>query len=205
MPKAIVKEIYKDKPALHAANRKQWRQWLQAHHDTGKSVWLIFFRKGHEESGITYVEAVEEALCFGWIDSVVNKRDALSTYQYFSPRKAGSIWSVSNKERVARMTAQGLMTPAGQALIDIAKENGAWDAADLIDQTLMPEDMEALFGKHKKALKHFNAFPPSSKKMILQWILNAKRPETRKQRILQTIELAAQNIRANHPVNRQIK
>lgn len=197
MPKKILTETYKNKVAIQAADRALWRTWLEQHHDKERSVWLILFRKGHEVESVGYAEAVEEALCFGWIDSVVNKRDEYSKYQYFSPRKPKSGWSTSNKERVHRMTAAGLMAPAGQALIDLAKTNGAWESLEKVEQEQMPDDFGKALKKDKTALKNYNAFPPSARKLILHWIFSAKRPETRQQRIAQTVELAAQNIRAH--------
>lgn len=191
-------ELYKSIPALAAKNRKEWRKWLEKNHQTTKSVWLIFYNKSSMHTGIQYDEAVEEALCFGWIDSVVNKRDDESRYQFFSPRKPKSNWSRANKERVARMVQQGLMTDSGQYTVDLAKSSGTWDALTEVQDNLIPDDLKELLEQHPLAMDHFSAFPPSSKRIILEWILNARRPETRRKRIEETVSLANKNIRANH-------
>lgn len=186
-------------PSFHARSRKEWRRWLEQNHSSEQFVWLILYRKGSPVKSVTYVEAVEEALCFGWIDSRANKRNHESSYLYFAPRKRNSKWSNSNKERVERLTKQGLMRPAGQVFVDLAKVSGAWDLLTDPQNSVIPEDLEALFAKNKKSRKNFGMFPPSSKRLILEWIANAKKPETRAKRITETVELAAQNIRANHP------
>jgi uncharacterized protein YdeI (YjbR/CyaY-like superfamily) len=190
-------EIFKSIQAYHPKNRKAWRNWLARNHQKEKAVWLIMYKKDSNAKSIKYDEAVEEALCFGWIDSVSYKRDEESRYQYFSPRKPKSNWSKLNRNRVESMIRQGLMTPAGQALVDLAKEKGTWESLEEIDNMSIPEDLQKQFSKNKKALKYFEAFPPSSKKMILGWIYLAKRPETRKKRIEETVKLAAKNIRVN--------
>jgi uncharacterized protein YdeI (YjbR/CyaY-like superfamily) len=179
---------------FNPANRSAWRKWLAANHTSTEAVCLIVFHKSSKTPNITYDEAVEEALCFGWIDNKGMKRDDQSMYLQFCPRKEKSNWSKPNKERVERMTQQGLMTPAGQYFIDIAKKSGKWDAADQAD--IIPADLQKAFDKKKKAFKNFQAFAPSSQRLIIQWIIDAKKPETRQQRVEKTVELAAQNIKA---------
>ncbi|WP_295119076.1 hypothetical protein [uncultured Chitinophaga sp.] len=122
-------ETNKGVEAFYAKNRQQWRKWLEKNSQTKAEVCLIIYRKGMDTPGVTYDEAVEEALCFGWIDSLYNKRDDESGYQRFSPRKPASSWSKSNIERVERMISEGLMTEYGERMIEIAKQNGKWDAA----------------------------------------------------------------------------
>ena len=141
-------------------------------------------------------EAVEEALCFGWIDSKALKRDEESRYQYFSPRKPKSNWSRINRERVDRLTKEGLMAPAGQALIDFEKKNGKWEALVDVENAVIPADLQRSLEKQKVALKNFEAFSASARRAILQWIHSAKRPETRKMRIAKTVQLAEQNLKA---------
>jgi len=126
------------------------------------------------------------------------KRDAESTYQSFSPRKPKSNWSKLNRERAAKLTAQGLMMPAGQAMIDVAKKTGTWTALVEVEKAIIPSDLKKQFDKSQKAFKNFQSFPPSSKMIILTWIMSAKKPDTRLQRIMKTVELAKQNVRANH-------
>ena len=183
---------------VYARTRKTWRAWLQKNHQKEKSVWLIIHNKNSTTKCVNYEEAVEESLCFGWVDSIAKKRDDESHMQYFSQRKAKSNWSKSNKERVARLIEQGLMHASGQAMIDLAKKSGTWAALENVQRSILPEDLKTLFLKNKIAEKYFQAFPPSSKRIILEWIQNAKKPETRKQRIKQTVLLAAKNLRANH-------
>ena len=189
----------KDKiKTYYAKTRKDWRDWLYENHIIEKSVWLIMYHKDSKNASISYDDAVEEALCFGWIDSKPNKRDSESFYLFFSRRKPKSNWSKSNRERAEKLINQGLMTPAGQDLIDLAIKTGTWTTLENVQNSVIPDDLQAAFDKNSIAYNNFKAFPPSSKRIILEWILNAKKPETRQQRINQTVELANKNIRANH-------
>lgn len=199
MPTPIL-EMYKNKPAVSAADGKAWRKWLEKNHKTADGVWLIFFKKNTGISSLNWSEAVDEALCFGWIDSVANTRDEASYYQYFSPRKPKSKWSAINKAKVAVLLQQKKMTPAGMALVNLAKETGTWDALNDVEAGKLPDDLVTAFNKNTKARKNFEAFPKSAKRAILEWISNAKRADTRKKRISETVRLAASNIRANQPV-----
>ena len=191
-------ETYRNRKVVSAKSRKEWRKWLEKNHQTESSVWLIIFHKRSEVKSVYYDEAVEEAICFGWIDSIANKRDSESKYQLFSRRKPGSKWSRLNRQRSAKMISQGMMTPSGQAVIDRAMKEGTWEALEQVQSAVIPDDLRKLFNKNKTALKNFQAFPPSSKRIILEWILNARQPQTRERRIAQTVELAAKNIKANH-------
>jgi len=181
--------------AFYARTRKPWRKWLEINHDKEKSVWLIIHHKASKTPSVYYDEAVEEALCFGWIDSKGNKRNDESFYLYFAKRKPKSNWSRINRLRAKKMIQAELMTPSGQVMIDLAKRTGTWTALNRIEGSKLPEDLQRRFNKNKTALKNFNAFPPSSKRIILGWILNAKKKETREQRVNQTVLLAAKNIR----------
>lgn len=183
---------------FYAKDRKAWRQWLEKNHANELSIWLIIYKKQSGTPSVYYDEAVDEALCFGWIDSKPNKRDEASYYQFFAKRNPKSKWSVVNKAKVQRLTEAGLMAPAGLAAIDIAKKSGSWTALDEVDNSIVPDDLQKLLNKNKAALKNFEAFPKSSKKIILEWIANAKKPETRQKRIEETVEKAAVNIKANH-------
>lgn len=195
MPAAELKNGVK---VLYAKNRKAFRTWLEKNHEKEKNVWLVLYNKSSATKSIEYVEAVEEALCFGWIDSKPNKRDSESRYQYFAKRKPTGVWSSINKQRIEKLVEQSLMTKAGLAAIDQAKKNGSWNALDRIDKIEIPPDLADALAKNKKAADQFKSFAPSSKKIILNWIYNAKRPETRKQRVTDTVKLAAKGIRANH-------
>jgi len=182
---------------FYAPDRAAWRRWLKSNHNTQKNLWLILYNKGSSVPSVTYVEAVEEALCWGWIDSKANKRDDKSRFQYFASRKAKGVWSKINKERVARMIREGRMTPAGMIKIKEAKKDGSWNFLNLIEALEMPAPLKKAFTGRKKALANFEAFPPSVKKQIYHWIISAKRDETQNARVKETVTLAARNIRAN--------
>lgn len=189
-------ELKDGKKTLAPLTRKAWRSWLEKNHVKEDNIWLILYNKGHANAGLDNPAAVEEALCFGWIDSKAVSRDEWSRYQFFSKRKPKSNWSKVNRQRVKRLTDAGLMRPAGQAMIDLAKRTGTWTAMEAIENDEVPADLEALFKKNKKAAENFKAFSPSARKMILTWIMSAKRPETRKARLEKTVAAAARNEKA---------
>ena len=191
-------ELHNNIPSIHAKTRAQWRRWLEKNHKSEKAVWLIIYHKSSEVKSVYYAEAVEEALCFGWIDSVKHKRNDESAYQFFAKRKPKSMWSELNRTRVEKMIEQKKMTAAGQEMIDLAKRTGTWEALVQIDKMTIPKDLQKKFDKNKTAFKNFQKFSPSSRKIILLWIMNAKRPETRKKRIEEAVALAAKNVKANH-------
>lgn len=183
---------------IFARSRAQWRKWLKEHGRSAKSVRLIIYHKESTTPSVHFSEAIEEALCFGWIDSKGNKRDDESFYLVFTPRNPKSAWGKGSRERAQRLIDAGLMTPAGQALIDHAKRTGTWDVLAEAQEGTIPPDLQVRFDGNAAAYKNFQGFPPSSRRLILEWIARAKRPETRQRRIAQTVELAARNIRANH-------
>ncbi|WP_296705588.1 YdeI family protein [Algoriphagus sp.] len=191
-------EVYNSIQTFQAKSREDWRKWLKKNHSTEKSVWLIIYKKESGIPSIYYPEAVDEALCFGWIDSKPNKRDRDSYYQFFSKRNPKSNWSKVNKEKIAKLIEKGLMQPAGLEMIEIAKENGTWTALDEVENLIVPDDLQKLFLNNDRAFENWENFPRSSKRGILEWIFNAKKPETRLKRIEETVLLAEQNKRANH-------
>ena len=182
---------------FYAKTQKEWRKWLEKNHRSEKAVWLIFYKKGSGKQSTNYAEALEEALCFGWIDSKANKRDDESYYQYFAKRRPRSNWSKVNKEKVAKLIEKELMTPAGFESIETAKKNGRWSALDDVEELIIPPDLKMLFDKNKTAFENWEKFSRSVKRGILERILNAKRSETRQKRIAETFELAEKNIKAN--------
>ena len=190
-------EIYAGIKTFYAKNRKTWRSWLEKNNDKEKSVWLIIYRKDTAKKSVNYAEAVEEALCFGWIDSKANKRDEESFCQFFTRRNLKSNWSRVNKERVAKLIDDRLMTSRGLETIELAKRNGTWTALDKIENLELPIDLKKALKQNAEAAKYFDAFPRSVKKGILEWIQNAKKEETREKRIKETVSLALKNIRAN--------
>lgn len=189
--------IRKEFQHVEPKSRAAWRQWLQENYTQTESVWVVIAKKESGLPTITNNDLVEEALCFGWIDSVPNKLDAQRFKVLVSPRKAKSNWSKVNKDRATKMIEAGLMQPAGLAMIQLAKKSGTWNALDNISSLKLPPDLTRALGKNKKANSFFNLFPHSTKRGILEWIQNAKTEETRNKRITETVTLAAKNIRAN--------
>jgi uncharacterized protein YdeI (YjbR/CyaY-like superfamily) len=183
--------------SVHPLTRADWRTWLTQHHTRKQGVWLISYKKGTGKPRFDYDEAVEEALCFGWIDSKPNKLDDARSLLWFAPRKVGTGWSKLNKDRVERLMEQGLMMPAGLAKVEAAKQDGSWNALDAIEALEIPPDLETAFTRYRQAKQNFEAFPRSAKRGILEWIASAKKPETRAKRIEETAQLASQNVRAN--------
>lgn len=184
-------------PQLLIESRAEWRQWLALNHAQSDGVWLVTFKKHCGPKHVSYNDIVEEALCFGWIDSVAGKLDEDRTMLRFTPRKPGSGWSKPNKERVEHLIAAGLMTSAGLEKIEAAKQDGSWDSLDAIERLEIPPDLEAALAAYDAARQHFDAFPRSARRLILGWVASAKKPETRAKRIAETARLAQDNIRAN--------
>lgn len=178
---------------IDPGGRAQWRQWLAEHHGNSPGVWLIL-RKKHAGQPLTLDEAVREALCFGWIDSTLRPVDGEKSALKFTPRRPGSIWSRSNKERVESLIAAGLMTEAGQKAIDAAKNDGSWIALDAVEALRVPDDLEKALAADPRARQNFEAFTPSVRKNALWWIESAKRPRTRAERVAETVRLAALNL-----------
>jgi len=180
--------------------RAAWRRWLSKNHVSSRGVWLILDKAsaGKRRLSLSYVDAVEEALCFGWIDSTARGIDAAHYSQYFAPRKPKSVWSRSNKERVERLAEQRLMTPAGMACIEAAKKNGFWSSLDSIESLEVPDDLAAALAAEPKADRQFALFSPSARKAYLYWVGGAKRPETRARRIAEVVALALKNQKSRH-------
>jgi uncharacterized protein YdeI (YjbR/CyaY-like superfamily) len=185
----------KDLETFYPKSRQEWRDWLQEHHDKKQSVWLIYYKKKSNAMTVAYSDAVDEALCFGWIDSKQMPIDDDKFMQFFSRRKSNSVWSKINKEKIERLTSQGLMTEAGYRTIEIAKQNGSWTILDDAEALIIPEDLESEFQKALQAKDNFLGLSRSDKRNILQWLVLAKRPETRKKRITEIVELAAQKLK----------
>jgi uncharacterized protein YdeI (YjbR/CyaY-like superfamily) len=184
--------------SVHPLTRAEWRAWLADHYQQETGMWLVSYKKATGKPRVEYDEAVEEALCFGWIDSKPNKLDDERTMLWFAPRKAKTNWSKLNKERVQQMTRAGLMHASGLAKVEAAKKDGSWDALNDVDALVVPPDLaEAFATAVPQAKANFDAFPSSVKRGILEWILIAKRPDTRTKRIAETVSLAAENKRAN--------
>jgi uncharacterized protein YdeI (YjbR/CyaY-like superfamily) len=179
-------------------SRGEWRAWLQANHQTSPGVWLVTFKQGSAHY-FSYGERVEEALCFGWVDSLARGLDDTRSMQLFTPRKPKSNWSGPNKERVARLTAAGLMAPAGQAMVELAKATGTWTALEEVEAGVEPADLAAALDAVADARRHWDAFPPGARRVLLGWLFAAKASPTRAKRIAEIVARAAENVRANQP------
>lgn len=177
---------------FYPTNIEEWRQWLDKNHLTNASVWLVFHAKSSSKPSITWSEAVDVALCYGWIDSKKVKIDHETSHQFFSKRKAQSTWSKINKEKVQLLIANKLMAHAGYESIEIAKKNGSWTLLDEVEELFIPEDLADEFKKYPTAKEYFLSLSKSIRKMMLSWIVLAKRPETRQKRIHEIASAAAE-------------
>jgi uncharacterized protein YdeI (YjbR/CyaY-like superfamily) len=183
------------RPMVGPFDRAGWRAWLIANHATSSGVHLVSWRTGTGRTSVPYADAVEEALCVGWIDSVGGRLDDERGLQWFSPRRSKSGWARSNKERVKRLIAAGQMLPAGLAAIEEAKRNGTWSLLDDVENLVVPDDLAEALAAHPPAREHWDAFSRSPRRAILEWIAQAKRPETRATRVAEAAERAARNER----------
>lgn len=175
------------------SNKQAWRKWLELNHKKKDAIWLIFHKKSSATPNLTWSEAVDEALCFGWIDSTKKTIDSDKYIQYFAKRKPKSTWSRVNKEKVKELTAQKLMTTAGIESIEIAKKNGSWTILDSVEHLIIPKDLEEEFKTKPTSKDFFLSLSKSNRKSILQWIVLAKRADTRERRIKEVVELASKN------------
>ena len=180
---------------VYVPDRAAWRAWLEANHATSPGIWLVFDKKSAGRERLAYGDAVEEALCFGWIDSLTRTLDAAQYLQLYTPRKPKSTWSRPNKERVERLRAAGLLRPPGIAAIELAQANGSWSALDQVDSLEIPPDLAKALARSPTAKRNFDAFPPSARRGYLYWVLSAKRAETRAERIAKVVDLAARNLK----------
>ncbi len=183
--------LYENLELLEPSTREQWSAWLAANHAASKGVRLAIGKKGNPVSTLYYEDAVLEALRYGWIDSTTQKLDEHRYQVLMTPRKPTSVWSVSNKERVERLTAAGLMEPPGQAAVDAAVANGSWNSLDEIDALTVPPELAAALDETPGAAAFFAGLSDSAKRQALYWIGSAKRPETRANRIAEVVSAAA--------------
>ena len=175
---------------LHVADRDDWRDWLRKNHATKKEIWLIYYKKHTGKPSILYDDSVEEALCFGWVDSIIKRIDDEKFARKFTPRKAKSRWSEENKKRARKMIKEGKMTEAGLARIGEAKESGEWfKITPARKELVIPPYLKAALAKNKKALENFSNLTESYKRQYVGWITSAKREETRKRRLAEAIRL----------------
>lgn len=187
-----------DIETFYPASRTDWRKWLEANHHSRKAVWLLCYKKKTGKPTIAWTEAVDEALCFGWIDSVRKTLDEEKFIQFFSRRKAKGTWSKVNKEKIDQLIENGLMTQAGFDSIEKAKQNGSWNILNEVEDLILPEDLKTELNKQINAMEYYLSLSKSVRKAILQWLVLAKRPETRQKRILEIASLAAQKQKPKH-------
>jgi uncharacterized protein YdeI (YjbR/CyaY-like superfamily) len=184
-----------DAQLVHADDRATWRAWLEANHATSRGAWLVTWRRRSGRVGLDYEAAIEEAICFGWVDSTAGRVDDDRGKLYFAPRKPRSGWAATNKARIERLLAEGRMAPAGVAAIERAKANGSWEVLDSAERLVVPADLAAALDARPPAAANFGGFPPSARKQVLAWVALAMRPETRAARIRQIADAAARNER----------
>jgi len=179
---------------LYVTNRDDWRAWLRKNHANKKEVWLIYYKEHTSKPRIPYEDAVEEALCFGWVDSIVKKIDDEKFAQKFTPRKSSSKWSEANKQRATKMIREGKMTEAGMTKIKEAQNSGEWfKTASVGKEPAFPLDLQEQLAANKKALDNFNRLADGYKRLFVRWVTSAKREETRQRRLMEAIKLLEQN------------
>ncbi|PCJ64881.1 MAG: hypothetical protein COA58_11445 [Bacteroidetes bacterium] len=176
-------------------DKQDWRKWLELNHNKKESVWLIFYKKKSPNYNLSWSDSVDEALCFGWIDSTKKTIDKERYMQYFSRRKPNSIWSKINKDKVDYLTSENLMQEAGYKTIETAKENGSWSIIDEVEALVIPEDLKKEFDERVGSLEYYESLSKSAKKILLAWIVLAKRTETRQKRIVEIAENASRKLK----------
>ena len=186
----------KEVETFYPPSRQHWREWLQENHSNKQSIWVVMYKKDSGIPTITWSDAVDEAICFGWIDSTKRPVDHEKSIQYFTRRKPTSTWSKINKAKVERLINDGLMTQPGLDCVEIAKQNGSWSILDDVEDLVIPKDLEKAFKIHKGLEAYFMNLSRSAKKMALHRLFMAKLPETRQKRIIEIAELAAQKLKA---------
>jgi len=190
--------LNKEIETYYPQSQTEWRQWLEKNHHSKQSVWLIFYTKRSNVPSLSWSEAVDEALCFGWIDSTKKKIDDSSFMQFFSRRKPKSNWSKINKQKVQQLIDSNKMAKAGYESIETAKQNGYWTILDEVEELVIPNDLEIAFKKHKGSRDYFLSLSKSIRKIIICWVTLAKRQETRQKRIDEIVESARQNLKPKH-------
>lgn len=185
-----------EKEHLYFKDSKEWRWWLNENHKSSKGVYLIFYKVSSKFESMRWEEAVQVAICFGWIDSTVKKLDEVRRRQLFTPRKEKSVWSKLNKTYIEKLLAENLFHESGLRKIEMAKKNGSWESLDAVENLQIPTDLKKAFDQNKSASKNYSAFSPSYRKNYLYWLNQAKKVATREVRIAQIISLCEQNIKS---------
>jgi uncharacterized protein YdeI (YjbR/CyaY-like superfamily) len=182
---------------VHVETREELRSWLAAHAADSPSIWLVTWRRGTGRPAPSYDAVVEEALCFGWIDSTARTFDDERSGLRLAPRRKGSGWARTNKARIERLERDGRLTEAGRAAVERAKQDGTWTLLDEVEDLTVPDDLAVELAARPPARENFNAFPRGIRRGILEWIVQAKRAETRRRRVEETAALAQRNERAH--------
>lgn len=195
----------KDLESVQPSSRTAWRAWLKKHHASSSGIWLIYAKKHSGISSLTYADAVEEALCFGWIDSLVHPIDDALYKQVFTPRKSTSAWSALNKKRVEHLVADGQMTAAGMKMIELAKSNGRWDTHVKTDALTMPPALKKALNGNAAAKKNWPTYTASQQKAFLRMVDDAKTEATRVKRVARVIEIVSQRLSFSELVKASMK
>ena len=186
-------------------SRKAWRAWLEKHHATSPGIWLVYAKKHTKIPSLSYNDAVEEALCFGWIDSLIHPIDDSLYKQIFTPRKPKSAWSAVNRTRAERLIEAGAMTAAGLALVAAAKKTGLWKAHAAAESLTLPPELKKALDGNPAAKKNWPTYTESQRKMFLYMVNGAKRPETRAKRVARVIDIVSSGVKFSQVVAESMK
>lgn len=181
--------VQDDAERVEPATVEEWSAWLAAHHADTPGVWLVSARRAADRR-FDYEAAVVEALRYGWVDSTQRTLDQQRSMMWYAPRRRGSVWTRRNKERVARLEADGRMEPAGAAAVSAARDSGMWTLMDAVEDRVVPDDLGAALAARPGAREHWEGFSPSAQKQVLAWIVTARRPETRAARVAEAAAAA---------------
>ena len=181
-----------DYARIHPKTAAGWRRWLRDNHDKAQGVWLVMYKAATGKTRLGYEDSIPDALCFGWIDSLNKPLDGERTALLFTPRKTGSGWSRTDKERIARLLEAGRMEPPGLAKIAAAKRDGSWTLLDSVEALEVPDDLRRALGA--AGLRRFDSLTPGRKKEHLRTLVTAKRPDTRARRIADIVRSVANKI-----------
>jgi uncharacterized protein YdeI (YjbR/CyaY-like superfamily) len=188
----------KEREIHYFKNAAEWRKWLHKNHSNSKGIYLIFYKVDSPIESMRWEEAVQVAICYGWIDSTVQKIDSEKRKQVFTPRKDKSVWSKLNKSYVEKLISENLIHESGLTKIETAKINGSWSTLDKVEDLIVPSDLKTAFEKNKKAFENYQCFSPSYRKSYLYWLNQAKREATRNSRIVDIISFCERNIKSRN-------
>ncbi len=191
--------VLDDADRLDFTSAEAWRRWLAENHVRKEGVWLVQYKARTGKPAIPYEAAICEALCFGWVDSTYRRLDDERGMLWWSPRRKGSMWARSNRERVARLESEGRMTDAGRSAIEAAMADGSWSILESVEALTVPGDLAAAFAARPGTIERWDAFSPSAKRAYLLWIVSAKRPDTRARRVTETAARVASGRRLADP------